>query len=74
MRAPGPSDRGALVRTVRSPSLVGMKPPADAIPLMRGFVPGAVHQDAPHRFGGGGKEMSAAVPIVVARPGQPQPG
>ena len=51
----------------------------DPLPLAAVFkpalVPGLLDQDSPHRFGGGGEEMAAAVPVlasIVITADQPQ--
>ena len=35
---------------------------------------GAIHQDAAHRLGGGGKEVLASVPCALFPAGDPEPG
>ena len=35
-----------------------------APPLFASFLSRAIHEDAPHRFGSGSKEMAAAVPVL----------
>ncbi len=38
------------------------------------FLPRPIHQDAPHGFRGGGKEMAATVPVDFVGFGKAQPG
>ncbi len=38
------------------------------------FAPGVINQNAAHRFGGGGKEVRAILPVRLGIAAQPQPG